>query len=48
VAEPGNPPKVYKEENWNDVAVKVTEAKGREAPGMFKYSASKVLAERGA
>jgi nucleoside-diphosphate-sugar epimerase len=46
IAEPGSPPRVYTEENWNNVAVEVTEAKGREAPGPLKYMASKVLAEK--
>jgi hypothetical protein len=43
----GSPPRVYTEENWNNAAVEAVNTKGREAPGILKYQASKVLAERG-
>ncbi|KAI0357281.1 D-lactaldehyde dehydrogenase [Trametes cingulata] len=42
------PPKVYTEADWNDAAVRLVEEEGRKAPGMIKYDASKVLAERAA
>ncbi|KAI9057802.1 NAD-P-binding protein [Trametes sanguinea] len=41
-------PRAYTEEDWNDQAVQLTEEKGRDAPGLIKYEASKTLAERAA
>ena len=42
------PPTVtFDESHWNDQAVELTNALGKEAPPMVKYSASKVLAEKG-
>ncbi|OSD02226.1 NAD-P-binding protein [Trametes coccinea BRFM310] len=41
-------PRAYTEEDWNDQAVQITEQKGRDAPGLIKYEASKTLAERAA
>ncbi|KAI0827009.1 D-lactaldehyde dehydrogenase [Trametes gibbosa] len=43
---PGEAPRMLNEEDWNQVSVKEVEAKGRAAPSMHKYRASKVLAER--
>ncbi|KAH9855692.1 D-lactaldehyde dehydrogenase [Lenzites betulinus] len=45
---PGDAPRVYSEEDWNEVSVKEVETKGRAAAPMHKYRASKVLAERSA
>ncbi|KAG8951127.1 methylglyoxal reductase (NADPH-dependent) gre2 [Tulasnella sp. 424] len=41
-------PPVYDELDWNVDAPKVVEKLGRNAPGRFKYGASKVVAERAA
>uniref|UniRef100_A0A0W0ETB8 NAD-dependent epimerase/dehydratase domain-containing protein n=1 Tax=Moniliophthora roreri TaxID=221103 RepID=A0A0W0ETB8_MONRR len=41
-------PKVFSEEDWNEQSIKELEAKGRHAPSMVKYRASKTLAERAA
>lgn len=40
--------RTYTEENWADYAVKEVEEKGAEAEGITIYTASKVLAEKGA
>ncbi|PPQ76494.1 hypothetical protein CVT26_012360 [Gymnopilus dilepis] len=43
-----SPPTVrITEEDWNDLAVEITKSQGRDAPVMIKYTASKVLAEKG-
>ncbi|KAF8886264.1 D-lactaldehyde dehydrogenase [Gymnopilus junonius] len=40
------PPNVFNEENWGDEFVKIVQEQGREAPWMYKYRASKTLAEQ--
>jgi nucleoside-diphosphate-sugar epimerase len=40
-------PQVFTEADWNDQAWRVVAEKGREAPGIYKYWASKTLAEQG-
>lgn len=40
-------PMVYTEKDWNEQSWKVVEEKGRDAPAMQKYRASKNLAEKG-
>jgi len=40
-------PSVYSEDNWNEIAISKVEELGREATGMYKYKASKALAEKG-
>ena len=40
-------PKTVNDDSWNDQAVGTCEAQGKAAPGLSKYQASKVLAERG-
>jgi len=40
-------PTVFSEADWNDLAVKEVEDKGRAAPDPVKYLASKTLAEKG-
>ncbi|KAI0368229.1 D-lactaldehyde dehydrogenase [Pilatotrama ljubarskyi] len=42
------PTGTYTEETWNDPAVKALEDKGKNAPNVIKYDASKTLAERAA
>ena len=44
----GNTPGTYTEEHWAEWPVQEVEAKGKETPAHVGYSASKVLAERGA
>ena len=39
--------RTYKEDDWAEDAVKIVEEKKNEAPGMYIYGASKVLAEKG-
>lgn len=39
---------VYTEKNWGDRVVRICKEKGREASGIDKYEASKVLSERAA
>lgn len=41
-------PRVFTEEDWNELSLKAVEAKGREATPFEKYCTSKVLAERAA
>jgi nucleoside-diphosphate-sugar epimerase len=41
------PGRQYTEEEWNEPAVKAVRELGKDAHGLAKYSASKVLAERG-
>jgi len=41
-------PRMFSETDWNDAAVTVTREKGRDALSVYKYCASKVLAERAA
>ncbi|EED86030.1 predicted protein [Postia placenta Mad-698-R] len=41
-------PTVFSEKDWNEQAVEDVKANGRNATGLSKYSASKVLAERAA
>lgn len=41
-------PRTWDENDWNDAAVQACQENGRDAPAMFKYCASKVLAERAA
>ena len=48
VVKPGSPAgTTYTDEDWNDIAVKTVEEQGSESPGIYKYWASKVIAERG-
>lgn len=42
-----DPVQIWDESNWGDVWVEKTKAQGSDAPYMFKYRASKTLAERG-
>lgn len=37
----------YTNKDWNDLVVKIVEEEGSNAPGKYKYWASKVLSERG-
>ena len=39
--------KVYTEEDWNENAVRLVKEIGKDASGMSKYNASKVLSEQG-
>ena len=39
--------KVYTEEDWNENAVRLVKEIGKDASGMLKYNASKVLSEQG-
>ena len=39
--------RVYTEEDWNEPSVQTMRTLGREASGIVKYDASKVLAEQG-
>ena len=39
--------RTYNEDDWAEDAVKIVEEKKNEAPGMYIYGASKVLAEKG-
>ena len=39
--------KVYTEEDWNEIAVRLVKEIGKDASGMSKYNASKVLSEQG-
>ena len=48
VASFSDPPRLYTEEDWNESALKEVEEKGSQAGVQVIYSASKVLAERGA
>ena len=41
------PGRQYTEEEWNEPALKAVRELGKDADGFSKYSASKVLAERG-
>lgn len=43
----GTEPREYTEADWNEAAVTECEEKGKDASGEAKYSASKLLAERG-
>ncbi|KAF9042293.1 NAD(P)-binding protein [Panaeolus papilionaceus] len=43
-----DPVQIWDESNWGDVWVEKTKAQGSDAPYMFKYRASKTLAERAA
>ncbi|KAI0827008.1 NAD-P-binding protein [Trametes gibbosa] len=45
---PGAPPRVFDENDWNDVAVREVREKGPSASPLDMYRASKVLAERAA
>ncbi|KIM31833.1 hypothetical protein M408DRAFT_239176 [Serendipita vermifera MAFF 305830] len=47
-AVPKYTPIVYNENDWNEQAVELVKAKGKEAPPFIKYAASKVLAEQAA
>lgn len=40
------PPYTFTENDWNDFAEKMCEAKGKETPGIIIYAASKVAAEK--
>ncbi len=46
--QPGDAPRVFNENDWNDNAVNEVRTKGRGAASMDMYRASKVLAERAA
>ncbi|PFH46280.1 hypothetical protein AMATHDRAFT_70230 [Amanita thiersii Skay4041] len=41
-------PLVFNENDWNDQALQAVEVFGRKAPGVAKYAASKILAEKAA
>lgn len=40
-------PSTFSELNWNEQCLEIVREKGREAPNMMKYRASKTLAEKG-
>ena len=41
-------PSTFSELDWNEQCLEIVREKGREAPNMMKYRASKTLAEKGA
>lgn len=40
-------PSTFSELDWNEQSLEIVKEKGREAPNMMKYRASKTLAEKG-
>lgn len=40
-------PSTFSELDWNNQAIEIVQEKGKEAPSMAKYRASKTLAEKG-
>ena len=43
-----NEPRIYSEADWNEASIALVRAQGAKAPNIFKYLASKTLAEKAA
>ena len=48
VLTPAPDPRTFSEENWNEASIVEVKEKGKDAPAIAKYRASKTLAERAA